>query len=122
MPTVREIIQAAHGRQKPTKYKSRKAWLDGILFDSKAEANRYAKLAVMQKAGFITDLKTHPLFKITVNGHNICSVELDFSYINTATGKLIYEDVKGKQTALSAIKKKLVEAVHAIDVDIIREK
>lgn len=107
--------------KKKNKYNAKKAVVDGITFDSVAESTRYGKLALMQRAGLIADLVTHPEFRIEMNGTPICRVVLDFSYKNIKTGKTIYEDLKGKDNALSKLKRKLVSAVHLIDVEIIKK-
>ena len=112
------MIPIRLGKTKKNKYSAKKAVIDGITFDSIAESRRYGKLALMQRAGLISDLVTHPEFRIEMNGTLICRVILDFSYKNITTGKTIYEDVKGsKATAVCKIKRKLVEAVHGISVE-----
>lgn len=108
-------------QKKKNKYNAKKAVVDGITFDSVAESTRYGKLALMQRAGLISDLVTHPEFRIEMNGTLICRVVLDFAYKNINTGKTIYEDVKGaKATAICRLKRKLVEAAHEISVEEIR--
>ena len=47
---------------KPTKYNSRKKFLDGHTFDSTAEARFYQELALQQRAGAIADLELQPRF------------------------------------------------------------
>ena len=43
-----------------SKYGSRKVRVDGLSFDSQAEANRYAELLLLAQAGEIADLRVHP--------------------------------------------------------------
>ena len=45
-----------------SKYKAQKTEVDGILFDSKKEAKRYAELKFLEKAGEISNLVLQPLF------------------------------------------------------------
>ena len=94
--------------------------VDGITFQSGAEARRYGQLSMLQRAGLISDLKAHPKFSIKVNDIDICSVLLDFSYVDTKTGKTIIEDVKGLDNSTSRLKRKLVEAIHSFKVVIIK--
>ena len=70
----------------------------------------------------IFHLKVHPAFPIEIDGTTICKVILDFKYLDwLADDKpLIYEDVKGRDNALSRLKRKLVEAQYGIKVTIIR--
>lgn len=95
--------------------------MDGIRFDSKMEAGRYAELAMLQKGGAIKELSVHPKFQILWPGTDskICTVELDFSYFDKS-GKRHIEDVKGFDTALSKLKRKLVCAAHGIEVELIK--
>lgn len=101
------------------KYHAKKSRIDGYSFDSQAEARRYGELRLMEKAGEISGLEVHPVFPIEIQGRPVCKVILDFRYADK-NGDVVYEDVKGQQTALSALKKKMVEAQYGIDVEIIR--
>ena len=95
------------------KYHSRKTEIDGILFDSKAEAERYLELKAMQDAGEITELKLQPVYELIPtfrkNGktYRRTVYKADFSYIQN--GQLIVEDFKGFKTDVYKLKKKLFE-------------
>lgn len=106
-------------RQKANKYKAKKCTIDGYTFDSLMEGRRYSELKLLQLSGVIKDLNIHPAFDITINGKHICNVELDFSYFYNWLGVMNYEDVKGCKTALSSLKKKLVEAQYRITVTLV---
>ena len=95
---------------------------DGIVFDSAGECVRYHELKLLQRAGEISDLEVHPAYPIVWPGTDsrICVVELDFRY--TANGVKRVEDFKGASTALSNLKRKLVEAAHGIKVELVRAK
>lgn len=105
-----------------SKYGSKKVQIDGIWFDSKVEGARYVELKMMQSSGLISDLTCHPVFPIGIKGIFICDVELDFKYL--APGYSLrdwyYEDVKGKDNSLSALKRKLVEAEYGITVELVK--
>lgn len=91
---------------------------DGRVFDSKAEADRYWQLKILQRVGRISELVCQPEFPITVNGVTVAKYVADFSYYDEA-GKLIVEDVKSPVTArhpLYRLKRKLVEALHDIEI------
>lgn len=47
-----------------SKYKNIKVMVDGIKFDSKAEARRYAELKLMEDTGHIKELKLQPKFEL----------------------------------------------------------
>lgn len=95
------------------KYHSRKTEIDGILFDSKAEAERYLELRTMQEAGEISELKLQPVYELIPtfrkNGktYRRTVYKADFSYIQN--GQLIVEDFKGFKTDVYKLKKKLFE-------------
>ena len=99
---------------KKSKYGNVKTKVDDILFDSKKEANRYCQLKLLAKAGTISELELQPKFDLVVNGFKICTYIADFRYIKD--NKIIIEDVKGVQTQEFKLKKKLMKAVHGIDV------
>lgn len=114
-----ELLQKLMRR--PPKYGAKRVSVDGYKFDSVGESERYAELVLLQKSGEIRDLQVHPTFPIEVNGQRICIYESDFSYVDKA-GKLHVEDFKGKATALYSIKKKLLKACHAIEIEEIRKR
>jgi len=95
-----------------SKYGAKKTVVDGIKFDSMAEAARYGVLKVLQSAGLIKDLRLQVPYVITVNGKKICRYVADFVYIEN--GKEVVEDVKGMKTPVYNLKKKLMEAVFSV--------
>ena len=104
------------------KFNARKVNIDGFQFDSAAEANRYGELKLLERAGEIERLQVHPRFAIEMNGTKICVVELDFSFFDTAKEMTRYIDVKGVDTALSKLKRKLIKAAYAIEVEVEKGK
>ncbi len=110
------------------KYRNVKTEIDGIVFDSRKEANRYRELRLLEKAGEIQGLVVQPCFVITVNGSKVCSYKADFRYEQINRGKdglrvhgltNVVEDVKSEATRrlpVYRLKKKLLKAVHGIDV------
>lgn len=99
-----------------SKYSNVKTEVDGILFDSKAEARRYGELKLLKESGAITHLQLQPKFPIAVNGEKICTYIADFSYHDTESGQWKIEDVKGMVTPIYRLKKKLVKAIHKITI------
>ena len=93
------------------KYRNIKTVIDGIKFDSKAEARRYTELKLLEKAGEISNLKLQPRFILQHSfkheGKTIRAITYiaDFQY--TEGDKEIVEDVKGMETAVFKIKKKM---------------
>lgn len=95
------------------KYGNKKVLIDGIKFDSMAEGRRYKELKLMQRAGIIKELQLQPKFLLQEsfkkNGKTYRKIEYsaDFKYIEK--GKVVVEDVKGKETEVFRIKHKLFE-------------
>ncbi len=96
-----------------SKYKNVKIKIDGIKFDSKAESERYAELRILEKAGMISNLQLQPKFELQSKfRHNgkalaaICYIA-DFSYHEKTSEKIIVEDVKGVETDVFKIKRKM---------------
>ena len=108
-------------KPKPNKYGAQRVQVDGIFFDSKKEAARFNELKLMQTAGLISKLETHPVYGIFYNGETICQVELDFKYWDVRRAEYIHEDVKttASDTALSKLKRKLARAFHGIEVELV---
>ena len=97
------------------KYGNRKVEIDGFMFDSRLEAQRYVELTLMERAGEITDLRLQPEFilipSFKKNGvtYRKTAYRADFSYFDTRAGKVVIEDTKGFKTQEYRLKKKLFE-------------
>ena len=81
-----------------------------LKFDSMKEARRFDVLAVMQKAGKITELTLQPKYllldTLRIEGHKTIQKKhyiADFRYIQNYI--TIVEDVKGMKTAVYQLKK-----------------
>ncbi len=103
------------------KYNSKKCNFDGIVFDSKKEANRYLELKLLQKAGKIQNLRLQVPFELIpaqkVNGKVVersCKYVCDFMY--EENGKTVVEDTKGFKTNEYIIKRKLMLSVYGIKI------
>ena len=104
---------AAPARQK---YNAKPTVVDNIRFASKAEARRYGELQLLVKAGTISGLELQPRYDLEVNGRFVCEYVADFRYWCHFDSKMVIEDVKGVRTPNYLLKKKLMLAVHGIDV------
>lgn len=101
-----------------TKYGAQKIIIDGITFASQAEGRRYHQLKLLQRGGVISGLEMQPSFEIVIGGLKVCRYVGDFAY--SEGGSRVIEDVKGVRTPVFALKKKLMKAVHGIDVKEVR--
>lgn len=120
-----------------SKYGNQTKKLDGIFFDSKKEARRYAELKMLLKVGAISDLELQkpfelipaqyePVARYGKNGKRLkdgkkcieksCVYKADFVYIDNETGQQVVEDTKGMRTTDYIIKRKLMLYVHGIKI------
>ena len=100
-----------------SKFKNIPKRVDGILFQSTKEARRYTELKTLQQAGVITDLETQPKYRLDVNGVHITNYFADFRYFDKERQQQVVEDVKGIRTQIYILKSRLMEAIHAIEVE-----
>lgn len=106
---------------KETKYHSRKVTLDGINFDSQREANRYAELKMMERAGIISHLRLQPEYAI-IEAHKRddgttergAFYIADFAYFKGE--KEVVEDAKGYRTPEYILKRKLMLEKYGITI------
>lgn len=88
-----------------TKYGAKKVELDGYTFDSRAEANRYSQLKLLERARAIKSLAVHPKYPLRAsNGNTVCVYEADFAYVEGS--QFVAEDVKGVATPMFRLKAK----------------
>lgn len=100
------------------KYHNKKTVADGINFDSKLEAERYAQLKILERAGVIRDLELQPEYEL-IPSFKKCGktwrrtvYKADFRYILCEDDRIIIEDVKGSTAVITDVfrlKQKLFE-------------
>ena len=98
---------------KPNKFNAQKTTLDEIEFHSKKEADYYAELLILQKAGEVTKIELQPAYELVPEqwheGRKIQPVTYiaDFR-VTCADGRVVVVDTKGHKTQLYRVKKKLL--------------
>lgn len=109
------------------KYRNKRVQIDMYVFDSIAESKRYKELALLQQLGKITELQLQPKFLLQEsfrkNGKTYRKIEYiaDFQY--EENGKIVVEDVKGKETEVFKLKRKLFEYKYrGLELKIIKMK
>jgi hypothetical protein len=94
-----------------SKYKAKTTTIGGVKFDSKAEAQRYATLILLEKSGKISGLALQPKFtlleKFRHHGKGIRAIHYVADFMYLENGKGIVEDVKGMKTPVYELKIKL---------------
>lgn len=95
-----------------SKYRNIKTDVDGITFDSRAEARRWHDLKMLERAGIISNIRRQVRFPLVVNGKLICHYVADFVYREKDKAGDTIEDVKSAGTATPTyrIKAKLMAA------------
>ena len=102
--------------ERRAKYNAKPVEFDGIRFDSTAEYNRYRELVLLERNGDIWGLTVHPRFELrpaaTYNGVRWRAVTYvgDFEYYEDAGNEPpvhVVEDVKGVETAVFRLKRRL---------------
>lgn len=88
-------------------------------FDSKHEATVYQKLAILERANRIRNLKRQVRLACLVNGAKVCDYVADFTFEeDTGGGNWAYvvADAKGYRTPMYRLKKKLVLACLGLEI------
>lgn len=108
-----QMRQAPKAKQ-PRVRNAQRTEVDGIVFDSKREAQRWHELQMEQKAGHISALRRQVRFPIVVNETLICEYVADFVY--TRKGVREIADAKGFRTEVYRLKRKLMLACYGEEI------
>ena len=108
------------------KYNAQKCKINGSVYDSKKEAQRYQVLLLLQKSGQICDLERQKKFVLlpAQRDEDGKLIERELSYVADfvykENGKVVIEDVKGYKEGAAyrifAIKRKLMLYIHGIRI------
>ena len=95
--------------------------VDGIVFDSRREAEHYGELKLRERSGLIRDLQVHPSWDVIIGGMKFCRYTADFIYLDLRTKghQLVVEDVKSSGTRRDAayrLRKKAAELAFGFKV------
>jgi hypothetical protein len=102
------------GEKAPAKYRNVKVDSPDGMFDSKREYERWCELRIEQRAGDISNLRRQVRYPLVVNGVRVAVYVADFVY--ERGGAVTVEDAKGVKTQTYKLKRKLMKAVHGIDI------
>lgn len=89
--------------------------VDGILFDSKAEARRYRALLMLRGAGVVRFFLRQVPFHLPGKTRYVC----DFQ-VHWADGRVTHEDVKGVRTEVYKLKRRQVEDLYPVTIEEVR--
>lgn len=99
-------------KEKKSKFRAIKTEYDGIKFDSKKEAERYADLKILEQAGRIENLQLQvkyelqPAFELLGKKIRAITYVADFVYFDKRTNETVVEDVKRDENTCIQAKEK----------------
>lgn len=106
-----------------SKYRNKKVNVDGIWFDSIRESRRYGELKLLEKGGYISDLRLQVPYELIpnqkVDGRVVerkVRYIADFTYHDNVKNEDVVEDAKGYFTEVYRLKKKLMMMVYGIQI------
>lgn len=112
---------AEEQRRDMSKYRSVKTEVNGMMFDSKREAEVYTSLKALERAGTIRALERQvkfPLHAVEANTGQkgkVCTYIADFVFQDLDGRTNIY-DAKGYKTAIYRLKKKWFELQYGLRI------
>ena len=105
------------------KYGNKKVKVDGKIFDSVREANRYMELRLLERGRKIRDLELQKPFILIPAQYEgskcverACKYVADFYYFDIEKNRYVCEDTKGMRTKDYIIKRKLMLKVFGIKI------
>lgn len=105
------------------KYGNVKTEVNGVVYDSKKEAQRAIELEQLEKAGVIKNLERQKKYvlqpKFMLAGHTVREITYVADFVYEQDGKIVVEDVKSEITRKNQVyklKKKLMMYVHHLEI------
>lgn len=104
-----------------SKYHSVKTEIDGVMFDSKREANLYVHLKALERAGTIRSLERQVRFPLnaleasSLKETKVCFYIADF-VCQDRDGRTCVYDAKGMKTAMYRLKKRWFELQYGLRI------
>lgn len=109
-------------RPRHQKYRNERTLIDGVMFDSRAEARRWLDLCALERGKVITNLRRQVRFVLiprlprpSGGIERETAYVADFVYTDEA-GRQVVEDVKGAATPEYRLKRKLMLHVHGVEI------
>jgi len=117
---TREEYRAAVAKpRRGNKFGAKRTMFEGILFDSKREAEVYRDLKLLERSGHISGFARQRKFELIVNGEIVGTYRADFAFIDhDQDGRFRVVDVKGVVTRDFKRVQKIIKAIYNIDVEV----
>lgn len=116
----REQYKAQQQAPKKRKYRNVPVTVDGLRFDSKREAAYYGELKIREKAGEVSALALQPSFELLNDGGKKTRYVADFAFWDHVADRFRIVDVKGFETRIFQMKKRMMKVLKGIDVEVIK--
>lgn len=94
-------------KAKRSKYGAQKCVIDGIKFDSKKEAFRYAELKVLERSGVIENLRLQVPYILIQKSKYGRAIEYVADFVYIENNKVVIEDAKGFRTPVYKLKRRM---------------
>lgn len=107
-------------KKRTNKFNAKRVLLDGICFDSKAEANYYAALKLRERAGEVTGIELQRWYDLIVNGVLVARYRADFVFFDRLYCTRRIVDTKGVVTRDFRMKQKLMKACHGLEIEVVK--
>lgn len=118
MYALRRQIKASAPRKQ--KYANQPVTVDGIEFDSKAEARYWGALRVRELAGEIRNIRRQVVYElapaVVIGGRKRPPLRYIADFVYEEGDKTVVADVKGAVPDAYRIKRHLMKSVHGIDI------
>ena len=97
------------------KYRAKATEIDGIRFPSKKEAEHYRKLCLARQSGELTFFLRQVPFHLPGNTKHL----IDFVEF-WKDGTVNFVEIKGYDTPMGKMKRKMVESIYPIKIEVIK--
>jgi hypothetical protein len=102
------------------KYKAQRTDRDGVSFASKAEARYFDYLQIMQRQGRVLFFLRQVPFHLPGGVKYVVDFVEFWAPSNDEPGEVKFVDVKGMETESFIMKKKMVEELYPIKIDVVK--
>jgi|SRR5690606_10790449 len=114
-----ELLSKPKGKR--SKFRNVPVVIDGIRFASKREGAYYCELKLREKAGEVGGVELQRRFALLgKDGMLICTYVADFCFWDHVEDRFRCIDVKGVETDVFKIKRKLMKSCLGIDVEVVK--
>lgn len=102
------------------KYRAQRTEVDGIRFDSKAEARYYRQLLARRDAGEVLFFLRQVPFHLPGGVRYVVDFVEFLAPVSEQAGLVRWVDVKGMETESFKAKKRMVEALYPIEITVVK--